>query len=93
MSGNGAETGDPFGPSPPPSPYAPPPPQRPWRPQFGLQSMLAVMALCSVMAAALAGLLQQRMSGIVIALAAPMGLMVLVALVRAGTVLLGRRRR
>jgi hypothetical protein len=55
--------------------------------------MLAVMALCSVMAAALAGLLDGRPSGIVIALAAPMGVMVLVAVLRGAALLLRRWRR
>jgi len=88
-------SGGPFdepGSGPPPSPFAAPPPRR-WRPQFGLQSMLAVMALCSVMAAALAGLLDGRPSGIVIALAAPMGVMVLVAVFRGAALLLRGRRR
>jgi hypothetical protein len=44
--------------------------------------MLAAMALLSVMAAALGGMLRSAMSGVVMALAAPVGLIVLLGIVR-----------
>jgi hypothetical protein len=44
--------------------------------------MLAVMGLCSVASAALGGMLRGTMAGVVMALAAPVGLVCLVGVVK-----------
>jgi len=75
-----------------------PPPKRPF--QFGLASMLLIMVLFSVLAAALAGLLHRHQGRstmppgffVLMAVAAPVGLMILASLFRAVTRYLNRRR-
>jgi hypothetical protein len=70
-----------------------PGPPPPWRPQFGLRALLAAMLLFSFMSASLAGMLEGSVSGILIALLAPMGLMMAVSLVVFGMALWKRSRR
>ncbi|HYW78304.1 MAG TPA: hypothetical protein VE890_01965 [Thermoguttaceae bacterium] len=75
-----------------------PPPKRPF--QFGLASMLLVMVLFSVLAAALAGMLHRHQGRstmqpgffVLMAIAAPMGLMILASLLRAVMRYINRRR-
>jgi len=75
-----------------------PPQKRPF--QFGLASMLLVMVLVSVLAASLAGLLHRHQGRstmppgffVLMAVAAPMGLLILAALFRAVTQYFKHRR-
>ena len=65
-----------------------PPPRRPF--QFSLASLLLLMVLCSVLSAALAGMLRGRDPGtslppgfyVIMAAIAPMALMILLSLIR-----------
>jgi hypothetical protein len=77
-----------------------PDPKRP-RFQFGLGTLFLLTALCSVLAAALAGMLRSR-AGIspmppgffeLMAAAAPVAVLILLSLLRAGVLWLKRRRR
>lgn len=75
-----------------------PPEKRPF--QFGLASMLLVMVLISVLAAALAGMVHRHQGRstmrpgffVLMAIAAPIGLMILAGLFRAVTQYFNRRR-
>jgi hypothetical protein len=60
------DPGTPFADRPPPLPRR--------RPQFTIQTLLVITALCSVLSAAAAGLMEQSPSGIFLALAGPMAL-------------------
>jgi hypothetical protein len=77
-----------------------PGPQRP-RFQFGLATLFLVTALCSVLAAALAGMLRSRWGGPsmppgffeLMAAAAPVAVVIVLSLLRAAVLWLKRRQR
>ncbi|MHC4181008.1 MAG: hypothetical protein ACYSWU_26210 [Planctomycetota bacterium] len=82
-----------------PDAKAPEPPRRPF--QFGLGALLLATALCSVLAAALGGMLRTRwgLSSMppgffeLMAAAAPVAMVILLSLLRSAALWLKRRRR
>ena len=90
---------------PPRNPGAQPGPPRPKAPrgryQFSLASLLMLMVLFSVLAAALGGMIRSTYGDsplpvgylVIMAIAAPMGVLIVVSLLRLGLQWLGRRQR
>lgn len=83
-----------------PDAKAPEPPRRPF--QFGLGTLFLITALCSVLAAALGGMLRSRWDPAspmppgffeLMAAAAPVAVVILLSLLRAVVLWLKRRRR